>query len=74
MKTLAADTRPPRLGIIVPCYNEEQILKKSCRQIRALLAELRQEGRVAADSYVCFVDDGSGDRTWGHHRRPECPA
>lgn len=54
----------PRLAIVVPCYNEEETLAATCEKLRDLLAELRAEGRVAASSYVCFVDDGSRDATW----------
>ncbi|MCB1506692.1 MAG: glycosyltransferase family 2 protein [Hyphomicrobiaceae bacterium] len=55
---------PPRLAIIVPCYNEEETLQATCEKLRTLLAALRAERAVAAQSYICFVDDGSRDKTW----------
>ncbi len=52
------------LGIVVPCYNEEPVLPDSCRRLEALRARLVATGRIAADSRIVFVDDGSKDRTW----------
>jgi glycosyltransferase involved in cell wall biosynthesis len=54
----------PRLGVVVPCYNEEEALPETARRLRFLLERLRQEGRIAAGSRITFVDDGSRDRTW----------
>jgi polyisoprenyl-phosphate glycosyltransferase len=54
----------PRLGIVVPCFNEEEVLPETARRLAALLEGLVREGRVAPDSQVVFVDDGSRDRTW----------
>lgn len=53
-----------RLAIVVPCYNEEAVLPETARQLLALLADLRTQGTVGADSAVYFVDDGSRDATW----------
>jgi glycosyltransferase involved in cell wall biosynthesis len=54
----------PRLAIVVPCYNEEEVLSQTLSSLRSLLADLRRDGLAASDSYICFVDDGSRDRTW----------
>jgi polyisoprenyl-phosphate glycosyltransferase len=54
----------PVLTIIVPCYNEESVLPETATRLDLLLAQLIQSGRIAVDSSVCFVDDGSKDRTW----------
>ena len=54
----------PTLAIIVPCYNEEDVLPETATRLDLLLAQLTDSERIAADSYVCFVDDGSKDRTW----------
>jgi polyisoprenyl-phosphate glycosyltransferase len=54
----------PRLGIVVPCFNEEEVLPETARRLTGLLQEMMTEGRVAAGSQVVFVDDGSRDRTW----------
>ena len=56
---------PPCLGIVVPCYNEEAVLPKTATALRALLADLTAKGAIAPESFICFVDDGSSDGTWG---------
>ena len=53
-----------KLQIVVPCYNESAVLPESARQFDALLDRLVAAGKVAADSQVTFVDDGSSDNTW----------
>lgn len=55
---------PIRLSIVVPCYNEEEVLPETNRQMLALLTNLRQLQLIAADSSVHYVDDGSKDKTW----------
>jgi len=52
------------LSIVVPCYNEQEALPETCRQLLALRSRLIASGRIADDSRVVFVDDGSRDRTW----------
>jgi glycosyltransferase involved in cell wall biosynthesis len=59
-----APTLPPVLAIVVPCFNEEAVLPETTRRLDALLGRLIQAGRIADGSHVCFVDDGSTDRTW----------
>jgi glycosyltransferase involved in cell wall biosynthesis len=54
----------PRLAIVVPCYNEEEALPHTAARLTSLLQRLRQSARIAADSRIVFVDDGSRDRTW----------
>ena len=56
--------QPPTLTIVVPCYNEEEVLPETAKRLDLLLAELIQACRIARRSFVCFVDDGSDDRTW----------
>lgn len=55
---------PPRLGIVIPCYNEEPVLPETHRQLTNLLDELIAEECITPDSRVYFVDDGSRDATW----------
>lgn len=52
------------LYIIVPCYNEEEVLPQSAPVLLALLRRLITEGTLSADSRLLFVDDGSRDATW----------
>lgn len=53
-----------RLAIVVPCYNEEEVLGETARKLTDLLKELSERGRISPDSYVLFVNDGSTDGTW----------
>ena len=53
-----------RLGIVVPCYNEEEVLKISSEALRVVLDDLVEKKKIAKDSFVLFVNDGSKDKTW----------
>lgn len=57
-------TRPPRISIVVPCYNEQEVLPETNRRLIALLTRLCEQDLVARDSGICYVDDGSRDDTW----------
>jgi polyisoprenyl-phosphate glycosyltransferase len=61
---MAAEISAPRLDIIVPCYNEEEVLPETARRLAALLEGLAAAERIAPGSRIVFVDDGSRDRTW----------
>ncbi len=52
------------MGIVVPCYNEEEVLPETARRLSLLLQGMMASGHAAEDSQVVFVDDGSQDRTW----------
>ena len=54
----------PRLTIVVPCYDEEEALPETALRLTTLLERLRKDGRIAVNSRIMFVDDGSHDRTW----------
>ncbi len=53
-----------KLAIVVPCYNEEEVLGIASEALRGVLDDLIAKGKIAADSFVLFVNDGSKDRTW----------
>ena len=53
-----------RLALEVPCYNEEAVMKISSEALRGVLEDLIRKKKIAEDSFVLFVDDGSKDRTW----------
>lgn len=53
-----------KLAIVVPCYNEEEVLKIASKALREVLDDLVAKGKVAKDSFILFVNDGSKDRTW----------
>ena len=50
-----------RLGIVIPCYNEEEVLPETTLRMTALIERLVASGKISDDSRVFFVDDGSGD-------------
>jgi len=54
----------PRLAILVPCFNEEQVLPISSGLFLSKLEFLIGSGRIADTSQIVFVDDGSSDHTW----------
>ena len=53
-----------KLAIVVPCYNEEAILKQTTEVLLNLLEELIDKAKINPDSYILFVNDGSRDDTW----------
>lgn len=53
-----------QLAIVVPCYNEQEVLNETNSRLLALLDKMQAAGKVSADSSVCYVDDGSRDGTW----------
>ena len=53
-----------KLGIVIPCYNEEAVLPAAFSVLRGVLEDLIQKEKIARDSFLLFVDDGSSDRTW----------
>ena len=50
--------------LVVPCYNEEEMLPETFRQLTQTLDDLIRTGKAGEDSRMLFVDDGSSDRTW----------
>ena len=52
------------LSIVVPCYNEEEVLPECIRRLVELIEDLVRQGTISADSHAIFVDDGSRDKTW----------
>lgn len=55
---------PPLLTVVVPCFNEIEVLSETARRLETAIAGLLSEGQIAAGSGVLFVDDGSSDGTW----------
>ena len=54
----------PILYIVIPCYNEQEVLPLTAPQFREKLLQLEQAGKISGESRVLFVNDGSRDRTW----------
>lgn len=53
-----------KLLLVVPCYNEQEILEKTYSTLSMYFSELRERNAITADSKICFVNDGSRDSTW----------
>lgn len=66
MESLSKDPEksPPRISIVVPCFNEEDCLDETIDALIAKLAQLAQSGLILPDSSITFCDDGSSDGTW----------
>lgn len=52
------------LYIVVPCFNEEEVLPETARRLGDKLRALMNAGKISPQSRVLFVNDGSGDQTW----------
>lgn len=50
--------------VVLPCYNEEEVLHETCRQLLGVFENMRHEGLISNSSRIVFVDDGSKDKTW----------
>lgn len=55
---------PGKLAIVVPCYNEQEVLPQSLPVLQKVLQQLHSQQQISADSQIVFVDDGSQDQTW----------
>ena len=52
------------LYVVVPCYNEQEVLPETARRLRDKLQYLMNRGRISRKSRILFVNDGSRDGTW----------
>lgn len=53
-----------RLFLVIPCYNEQEVLPVTSEQLRIKMKSLMDSGKISTDSRIVFVDDGSKDKTW----------
>ncbi|MBQ5960179.1 MAG: glycosyltransferase family 2 protein [Firmicutes bacterium] len=53
-----------RLFIVVPCYKEQEVLPETAKRLKEKMGTLIGSGKIAGDSHVLFVNDGSSDNTW----------
>ena len=56
--------KSPVLAIVVPCYNEQEVLPETSNRLAALLQKMIVNGAIDETSRIWLVDDGSRDRTW----------
>ena len=54
----------PVLWIIIPCYNEQEVLPVTAPLFLEKLQALTESGKISVESRILFVDDGSRDNTW----------
>jgi glycosyltransferase involved in cell wall biosynthesis len=54
----------PILGIVIPCFNEEDVLRETTSRLIPLLSRMHNEGLISDKSAIFYVDDGSRDGTW----------
>ena len=52
------------LYLVVPCYNEEEVLPETAKRLGEKLAQHIEFGKISPESRIVFVNDGSADRTW----------
>ena len=62
--TRGAERMQPILYIVIPCYNEEQVLPITSKMFLEKINSLSAAGKISPESRVLFVDDGSRDKTW----------
>ena len=55
---------PNTLYLVLPCYNEEEVLPETARRLECKLKALMSAGKISPKSRVLFVNDGSKDQTW----------
>ena len=53
-----------KLYLVIPCYNEEEVLPETAKRLKDKLSSLVQAGKIHPDSRIVFVNDGSCDKTW----------
>jgi len=63
------------LYLVIPCYNEEEVLPETARRLEEKMTSLIDRGEISPKSRIVFVDDGSRDQTWAliselHQSRP----
>lgn len=52
------------LFLVIPCYNEQEVLHETSRQLKEKMQSLMESGKINKNSRIVFVDDGSKDKTW----------
>lgn len=54
----------PKLLLVVPCYNEQEILELTNQRLNTYFDQLLEKNSISADSKICYINDGSKDTTW----------
>lgn len=52
------------IWLVVPCYNEEEVLPETSKQLKNVMSSMIENGKISPESKIAFVNDGSKDNTW----------
>jgi glycosyltransferase involved in cell wall biosynthesis len=63
-KHITCKNQEPRLAIVVPCYNEQEVLPEVVKQLLDKIQSLVCKKYISEKSNIVFIDDGSSDETW----------
>ena len=56
--------KEPVLYVVIPCYNEEEVLEETTKQLKKKMEDLVNQNKISSKSKVMYVNDGSKDKTW----------
>ncbi len=56
--------KKPILAIVVPCFNEEEVIGSTAIRLSEILDSMIESDDISEKSFICFIDDGSLDKTW----------
>ncbi|MCP9746380.1 glycosyltransferase family 2 protein [Lacihabitans sp. CS3-21] len=54
----------PKLLLVVPCYNEQEILHQTNQKLNLYFDQLLEQNKIDSESKICYINDGSKDVTW----------
>ena len=52
------------IWLVIPCYNEQEVLSETSKQLKSIMTGLVKSGKISDKSKIAFVNDGSKDNTW----------
>lgn len=52
------------IWLVIPCYNEQEVLPETSKQLGDIMHGMMEEGKISRQSRIAFVNDGSKDMTW----------
>jgi glycosyltransferase involved in cell wall biosynthesis len=65
VKPIPSPEKIPSISLVVPCYNEEEVLPETAKRLSGKIQQFISKKIISEKSTILFVDDGSGDNTWG---------
>lgn len=63
-KRMGKMDRKEKLYLVIPCYNEQEVLHETEHRLTVKLNQMISDGLISDESRMVFVDDGSKDSTW----------